>query len=154
MARRRHARGHRRVAALEGAPGVAGDALATLELLDRRGSHAHVHLGSRMLAQYTAVGAGDLDVIVDADPRHLPFCVFVDWLRQCVHAAYSVRQLLAPSGLHMGVIRRPQHGHRHLGAADFSGGLVGDAGGLGIVLLQSPLGPRGISVILILEEIL
>lgn len=113
--------------------------LATLELLDRRGSHAHGHLGSRMLAEHTAVGAGDLDVIVDADPRDLPFCVFVVWLRQCVHAAYPVRQLVAPGGLQAGVVGCPQHGDDELGVADFAGGHVGDDGGLCIVPLQSPL---------------
>lgn len=42
--RRRHVRGHRRVAALEGALRVAGDALAAQEHLYRAARHAHVHL--------------------------------------------------------------------------------------------------------------
>lgn len=59
-------RSHRRVAALEGAPGVGGDVLVTQEHLDRRLCHEHGHLGPRMLARHTVAKAGDLDVIVDA----------------------------------------------------------------------------------------
>ena len=65
---------------LEGALGVAGDALTTLAHLDRRASCSHGHLGPRLLARHKTE-ASNLDVIVDADPRDLPFCVFVARLR-------------------------------------------------------------------------
>ena len=263
--RRRHVRGHRRVAALEGALGVAGDALAALEHLDRAARHAHVHLDPGVLARHRVVVAIDLDVVVDADPRHLPFGVFVVLLRQraqgrLVHlgegagaaarqflegalvqvgqqraqrpiqlveaeealvaqprqhpardhqhavldlgfvlgpacarrqdchavmlgqvvvggidvglvarglrdaaaqvvghpqlgaaaeegerphvAANPVRQLLAPGGFNVGVIRRAQNGHEHLGRADFAGAAVGHADALAGVVDEQAFARR------------
>lgn len=80
--RRRHVRGHRRVAALEGALGMAGDALTVLGHLDRRTRHAHVHLGPRVLTRHRVVVAVDRDVVVNADCRYFPFDVFVREFRQ------------------------------------------------------------------------
>lgn len=70
---------------LEDALGVAGDALTAPEHFDRRARHAHVHLGQRMLARHRVVVAIDIDVVVDDDPRHLPFCVLVVVLGQRPH---------------------------------------------------------------------
>lgn len=75
-------RSHRRVATLEGALGMAGDALAALEYLDRAARRAHVYLGPHVLARNRVVVTVDLDVLVEAGPRHFPFCVFAVLLRQ------------------------------------------------------------------------
>ena len=60
-------RGHCRLAALEGAPGVAGDALAALEDRDRTALQAHVQLAPCVLTRHRIVVAVDLDVVVDAE---------------------------------------------------------------------------------------
>ncbi len=253
------------MAPLEGALDVAGDALAVLEHLDRRARHPHPDLGPCVLTRHRVVVAIDLDVVVDANPRHLPFSVLVGQHRQrpqgrlvhlgegagaaagqllerplvqvveqraqrpvqfveaeealvaqsCQHpardhqhavldlglilgaagarrqhghavmlgqvviggvdvrfvargfrhaaaqvvgypqlgaaaeeaerahvAAYPVRQLLAPGRLDVGVVRRAQHGHEHLGGADFAGAAVGHADGLTGVVDEQALARR------------
>ena len=50
-----------------------------------------------------------------------------------------VRQLLAPSRFDVGVVRRAQHGHEHLGAADFPGAAIGHIDGLAGVVDEQPL---------------
>ena len=54
-------------------------------------------------------------------------------------AAYPVRQLLAPGRFDVGVVRRPQHGHEHLGGADFAAAAVGHADGLAGVVDEQAL---------------
>lgn len=60
---------------------------------------------------------------------------------QAVRARLPIQSVngLASGGLEAGVVGHAQHGDADLSAADFSGVLVGGAGGLGIVPLQSPL---------------
>ena len=105
-----HVRVDRRMAPLEGAVGVAGDALAALEDFHRGLGHAHVDLGARVLARHRVVVPVDLDVVVDADPRHLSFGVLVASLRQraqgrLVHlgksAGAAARQLLEGPLVHI-----------------------------------------------------
>ena len=77
LVRRWHVRRYRRVAPLEGAHGITGGALAALEHIDRCACHAHVQLGLCTLARHRLVVAVHLDVVVDADPRYLPFGLLV-----------------------------------------------------------------------------
>lgn len=81
--RRWHVRCHFRVAPFECALGVADDALSSQEQLDCCMCHAHIDPRPGLLTRHRVVVAIDFDVIADADPRHLPFGVFVVLLRQC-----------------------------------------------------------------------
>lgn len=67
---------------LEGALGVPGYALATLEHLDRCACHAHIQLVPRVLARRRVVVAADLVVVVDAVPCHLSLGVIIAPRRQ------------------------------------------------------------------------
>lgn len=57
-------------------------------------------------------------------------------------ATYPVRQLLAPGCFDVRVVRRAQHGHEHLGAADFAGSAVGHADGLAGIVDEQALDRR------------
>ena len=54
-------------------------------------------------------------------------------------AAYPIRQLLAPGRLDVSVVRGAQHGHEHLGGADFAGAAVGHVDGLAGVIDEQAL---------------
>ena len=56
--------------------------------------------------------------------------------------ANPVRQLLAPGGFNVGVIRRAQNGHEHLGRADFAGAAVGHADALAGVVDEQAFARR------------
>lgn len=121
-------RSHRRVAVLEGAPGVGGDVLVTQEHLDRRLCHEHGHLGPRMLARHTVAKAGDLDVIVDAALLRVRSLapVVSAWLYLSSSATGGSRW--SPSGRSWTPAAR-----RQLGIADSAGGgLISDVDGLSI----------------------
>ena len=62
---------------------MAGDTLVMQEHLDRAVRRALVHLSPGVLARCRVAVAIDLDVVVDAGPRHLMFGVLVVLLRQC-----------------------------------------------------------------------
>lgn len=95
---------------LEGALGVPGYALATLEHLDRCACHAHIQLVPRVLARRRVVVAADLVVVVDAVPCHLSLGVIIAPRRQrsgrLVHlgegAGVATGQLLDAPLTHVG----------------------------------------------------
>ena len=131
---------------LEGALGVAGNALAGLEHLDRRASHAHGHLGRRLLARHAAIAAGDLDVYSRRRPAP-PSILRIRSPAPAVRAWLTIQfgNCLTSGGLEVGVVGALSARRADMSAANFAGGLVG---GLGIVPLQPSPALRGISAIL------
>ena len=57
-------------------------------------------------------------------------------------ATHPIRQVLAPSGLNVGAVRRAKRGHEHLGATDFTGAAAGRADGLAGVVDEQALARR------------
>ena len=73
---------HRRVPAAKGTAHMAGDAASAMKQLDRRCGETDIDLLAGEAERYRVVMAGDFNVIVDTDRRHLPLGEFVSGFRQ------------------------------------------------------------------------
>lgn len=86
---RGHVRIHRRVPAAKGTAQMAGDAASAVKQFDRRAGGADIHFLPGETVGHRVVMVVELNVIVDADRRDLPFSEFVTRFRQGRNAGRS-----------------------------------------------------------------
>lgn len=83
LVRRGHVRINGGMPATQVIAHMAGDARAAMKELNSAGGEPHVDLLAGEPVRHRVVVSDDLDVIVDADPRHLPLGELVAARRQC-----------------------------------------------------------------------